>query len=140
MDGLSSADPPESANTLRWSILRRHSSCTIDCVFPFLCCLAVESDSEWFIRLSKVATFIKRCRSVSISTGFVPWSMPNQSRDPQCGIQTFWTIKQKGKLGYGSLHPGIANVIYLDGAVRSISTKIDPSVLKTMSEVIVDEN
>ncbi len=34
-----------------------------------------------------------------ISAGFVPWSMPNQGRDPRCGFQANWSLKQKGSLG-----------------------------------------
>ena len=56
-----------------------------------------------------------------------PWAEPGHWRDPADGINV------APDRGFGSLFPGGANVLMLDGSVRFLKNRINPAVLKALS-------
>jgi prepilin-type processing-associated H-X9-DG protein len=59
--------------------------------------------------------------------GYRPWAEPGHWRDPADGINV------APDRGFGSLSPGGANVLMLDGSVKFIKNTINPAVLKALS-------
>jgi prepilin-type processing-associated H-X9-DG protein len=59
--------------------------------------------------------------------GYRPWAEPGHWRDPADGINV------APDRGFGSLSPGGASVLFLDGSVRFIKNTINPTVLKALS-------
>ena len=57
---------------------------------------------------------------------FKPWGDPTNWRDPRLGIN-------RSPQGFGSVSPGGASFLFVDGSVRFIMNSVDPQVLKALS-------
>jgi len=65
---------------------------------------------------------------VEVKDSGIHWAEP---RDLSFKDMSFRINDPNGK-GIGSYHPGIASVLFADGAVRSISNEIDPKLMKSL--------
>jgi prepilin-type processing-associated H-X9-DG protein len=61
-----------------------------------------------------------------VVSNFKPWGDPTNWRDPALGID-------RSPHGFGSPSPGGANFLFVDGSVRFLKDRTDPSVLKALS-------
>jgi prepilin-type processing-associated H-X9-DG protein len=60
-----------------------------------------------------------------VKSNFKPWGDPTNWRDPALGIN-------RVDSGFGSIAPGGANFLFVDGSVRFLEDKIDPRVLNAL--------
>ena len=61
-----------------------------------------------------------------VAAGYQPWGSPENTRDLAAGFG-------KTPTQFGSVHHGMCHVLLADGAVRAISTEVDPAVLKALA-------
>lgn len=60
-----------------------------------------------------------------MKSNFKPWGDPTNLRDPALGINRVAS-------GFGSIAPGGANFLFVDGSVHFLKDKIDSRVLKLL--------
>jgi len=73
---------------------------------------------------------------VEVAGSGIHWAEP---RDLKLEEITFVVNEGVGN-GIGSRHPGVANVVFCDGSVRSIDKSIDPESLRGMTTIAGGEN
>src|SRR5262249_51188758 len=61
-----------------------------------------------------------------VASDFKAWGDPMNWRDPQLGIN-------RSPKGFGSVFPGGANFVFVDGSARFIKNSVDLRVLKALS-------
>ena len=68
---------------------------------------------------------------VEVANSGIPWMEP---RDLKAEDITF-AINDGSSEGIRSEHGGVANVLFCDGSVRSLSDSTDPAVIRAMTTV-----
>ena len=87
------------------------------------------SDGPHSVRLEDIKDGSARTiMIVEVKDSGIHWAEP---RDLDFKGMSFRINDPNGK-GIGSYHPGIANVLFADGSVRSIRNDVDPKLLKSL--------
>lgn len=72
-----------------------------------------------------------------VNAGLVPWAQPDNVRDPARGLRAKWDSGSGRELGFGSPAGQFGQTMFVkvDGSVQAIDNKIDPEVLRQLSEL-----
>jgi prepilin-type processing-associated H-X9-DG protein len=60
-----------------------------------------------------------------VANGFKPWGHPANWRDPALGLN-------RSPAGFGSLSPGGATLLFVDGSVKFVKSTVDPKIIQAL--------